>query len=118
MPKRILILLLSIFVVFILVSLFRQIIDALNAGNRLNQAVEEVTQLQQKNMEIKKRLAEAQSEGFKEKVLRDKLNMGRNGEAIVIIPDSELEKVLGAEKKGMEEIRLPNWYGWYKLFFR
>lgn len=116
MNRKLIIVGVGIAVLAVLYSLGRQISDAMLAGNRLDQAASELSQLQKKNNELQGRLKEVQTIGFIEKEARDKLNLSRNGETVVVIPDSEISRVLGLSSK-VEEIKLPNWQGWLKLFF-
>lgn len=102
----------------VLVGLTRQINDALQASNRLDQAAAEVTGLQSKNQQLKKKLTEVQQPNFIEQIARNKLNFARPNETVVIIPKEALDKVvLGASKK-IEDFKLPNWEGWLRLFFK
>lgn len=95
--------------------LFRQISESFQAAKRLDTEVETLTKLQKKNSDLKKRLAEVGTTRFIESQARDKLNMSREGETVVIIPQDELNKVLGVWEEKKEEV-LPYWQGWVKLF--
>jgi cell division protein FtsB len=117
MVRRIIITCIIIAFLFSLYGLFHQIYNALEAGNRLDREVSRLAELQRKNSELKKKLANVETPQFIEQQARDKLNMTREGETIVIIPENELQKVLGMEQKPVE-IKLPNWQGWLKLFTR
>jgi cell division protein FtsL len=102
-------------VALILLGLGKQIGTALQAGKRLDTAAEEVDKLQQQNRNLREKLSDAQRYNFIEDIARNKLNMGKPGETVVVIPENALNQVLGA-KKAVEEIKLPNWQGWLKLF--
>ncbi len=114
--KKIGITLIIIVVAFIAYNLMGQIIEAVNSSDRLSQAAEELYKLEVKNKELKKILTEIKSTDFIEKVARDKLGLVKEGEIVVIIPDEALQRVLGESKK-LEDIKLPNWLGWWKVFF-
>ncbi len=103
--------------VIILVSynLIGQIFDALKVGDRLEESAERLHTLEIKNQELKKKLLEVKSPEFIEKQARDKLGLAKEGETIVVIPQEKIDAILGASKK-LEELRLPNWQGWLKLF--
>lgn len=98
-------------------ALGSQIYDSLKSGDRLEQETEVLVHLQKRNMELKNKLTEVQSIGFIEKEARNKLNLARVGETIFLIPQKEIDKVLGVEKK-VEEIKTPNWQGWLRLFWK
>ncbi len=97
-------------------NLIRGIIDSTKSGDRLSEAVDIVYKLEVKNKELKKKLTEIQSPNFIEQQARDKLNLSKAGETLVIIPEEKLKLVLGASHSA-EEIRLPNWRGWLKVFW-
>ena len=64
-----------------------------------------------KNEELKKILKSVQSPEFIEKQAREKLNMGKRGEVVVVLPKTE------NQRPKIENEELPNWQKWYKLFF-
>jgi cell division protein FtsB len=104
-------------VLIIAYSLLAQITDALKSSDRLSIQAEIVFKLEAKNRELKKKLTQIKSPEFIEQQARDKLGLSRNGETIVIIPEEKLKMVLGASSAA-QEVRLPNWLGWLRVFFR
>lgn len=117
MIKKALSLLAILIVLFIGYNLIGQILGALRSEERLSQAAWKLHGLEVKNKELKKQLSEIKSTDFIEKTARDKLGLAREGETVVVIPEEALERVLGEAKK-IEEIRLPNWQGWLRVFFK
>ncbi len=97
-------------------NLLVQITDALRSGDRLSAAAEAVYNLEAKNRQLKNKLSEVQSPEFIEEQARNKLGLGKSGETMVIIPDDKLKLVMGASSSA--GVRLPNWLGWFKVFFR
>lgn len=89
---------------------------AIKSGERLSDSVNAVYKLEIKNKELKKRLAEVQSPDFIEKEVRNKLGLSKKGETVVVIPEDKLKLILGASTSA--QIRLPNWLGWLKVFFK
>jgi cell division protein FtsB len=111
---------LSLFVLIAVLSLIvfglgKQIFFALQAGKRLDDAAEQVNNLQQQNRVLKDQLTQAQKYDFIEEQARDKLNLVKPGETVVVVPSQLVDRVLAAEKH-VEEVKLPNWQGWLKLF--
>lgn len=106
-------------IIFLFVSfnLFSQILTTLKSGDRLEEATDKLHSLEVKNKELKRKLEQVNNPLFIEEQARDKLGLVREGETIVIIPEEKLNQVLGVTRKG-EEIRLPNWQGWLKLFWQ
>lgn len=94
-----------------------QIRDAIEAGERLDQQVEQVTRLQERNSWLKTRLIEAQNYQTIEEIARNNLNLAKPNETVVIISEAALSQVLGANKPA-ESPPLPNWQGWLKLLLR
>lgn len=100
----------------LLYNLSRQIYESLEAGKRLDTEAENLTKLQKQNSELKTKLADANSLQFIEQQARDKLNLARPGESVFVIPQAEIDKVLGATKQEVEKKVEPYWQGWLKLF--
>lgn len=107
------IILISLLVAYNLIS---QIIEATKSEERLSNAAEIVYRLEIKNKELKKRLESIQSAQFIEEEARNRLGLGKEGETIVVIPDEKIKQVLGATESA--QIRLPNWLGWLKMFWK
>lgn len=89
--------------------------DAVKSSERLSAAADTVYQLEAKNKQLKKKLTQIQSPQFIEEQARNKLSLSKSGETIVIIPEDKLKQVLGATQSA--RVRLPNWLGWWKVFF-
>lgn len=108
----------SIILVVLLISynLVVQIISALRSGDRLSQAAETVYKLEAKNKQLKGKLSQIKSPQFIEEQARNKLGLGKVGEIMVIIPEDKLKSVLGTSESAQEK-RLPNYLGWWKVFF-
>ena len=96
---------------FLIVNLTRSILSLLRAGDKIKEAQEQVAELQFKNDELKKRLAEMQSPAYLEKIAREKLGLAKKGEVVVILPPYQPP----SPPAGGEN--LPNWKKWLRLFF-
>ena len=116
MKKKIILGIILLIIFGFVYNLIAQIITAVKSGDRLDSAVEIVYKLEAKNKELKKKLSGIQSPDFIEEQARNKLGLGKNGETLVIIPDEKIKLVLGASQSTL--VRLPNWLGWLKVFFR
>ena len=114
MPKILTIIVIIIVAIAILTGLARQIASALEAGKRLDQAADTVSALQDKNRELKVKLTEVKSPQYIEQIARNKLNMAKPDDTVIVIPKELINKVLGVNTK-VEQIKLPNWQGWLKL---
>lgn len=98
-------------------NLIKQISDAIKSSERLSQEADSLSQLQDQNKQLKEKLAQIQSPEFIEEQARNKLGLAKLGETIVVIPEEKLKEVLGASQSA-QEVRLPNWLGWWRLFFK
>lgn len=107
------IILISILVTY---NLINQIKEAIKSGERLSQSADVVFSLEAKNKDLKKKLTEAQSLESIESEIRNKLGFAKKGETVVVIPEDKLKLVLGASSAA--QVRLPNWLGWVKVFFK
>lgn len=81
------------------------------AGERIEQAEQEVKNQEAENQNLKKRLAEVQSPEFIEKEAREKLGLGRPGEEIVVLPEVPVAP-------SMPAVDGPNWRKWWRVYVR
>lgn len=90
---------------------------ATKSGDRLSEAADTVYKLETRNKELKKQLTQTQSSDFIEQQARDKLGLSKKGETLFIIPEDKLKMVLEASQSAAE-VRLPNWLGWLRVFWK
>lgn len=117
MIKKIIIFAIILLGIGFLYSFSQQIVNSLQANNRLDQITGEVITLQKKNLELQKRLTEVNSNQYIEEQARDKLNFSRPDETVFLIPEGELKKILGVKKEEVKE-KILNYLGWFKLFWK
>ena len=67
-----------------------------------------------KNSELERRLIEATSAAFIERVAREKLGLVKEGETVVILDKSRLDS---ASSSGNVTHQIPLWKRWWQLFF-
>lgn len=116
MIKKIVLGLIILVILILVYNLLTHIMEATKSGERLSQAAEMVYKLQVQNKSLKEKLADIQSPESMEEIARDKLGLSKKGETVVVIPEEKLKLVLGASQSA--QIRLPNWLGWLKVFFK
>lgn len=102
--------------ILIIFGLIRQIANALDAGKKFDRVAHDVGSLQEENGNLTRRLEEVQRYEFIENVARDKLNMSKSDEVVVIIPEEDIQKALNSQKPSPTP-KPANWQGWLKLFF-
>ena len=95
------------------IALSRELFSLVKKGERTKQMEQKATELETKKKELTERLEYVKSEEFVEKEAREKLNMAKEDEVIVVLPE-KLE-LRGQESEIDED--LPNWRQWLRLFF-
>jgi cell division protein FtsB len=115
--KKIAIIAGSLVVIVVCYILIKQAKDALQIEDRIGQETERLAVLQQENSLLKNKLQKVDELSFIETQARDKLNMGRSGETVVIISEETLKKAIAGMTEKKEEI-IPNWQGWLRLFWK
>lgn len=110
MRRPVLILLIGVGSV-VLFNLVRQTFILWNADQRITEAQSKVAMLKGQNERLKKDLEYYRTEDFVEREARNKLNLVRPGEVVVLVPSpTPLAKAIADYKD-------PNWKKWWKLLF-
>lgn len=116
MKKRLVLLLLFFFGLYLIVSFSRDLWGLWQKSGEIEKSQMALEKLKIKNEELKKQLEYVGSDAFIEKEARDKLGLGKAGETILVLPEN-----LGSIGVNPSEIsanqNLPNWEKWWKLFF-
>jgi len=102
---------------FLVVGLVKDIWRLMHADERIHKAEKQLTSLKKENQQLAEKLDYYQSDQFLEEQIRDKLQMAKPGEKIVILPE-DLGKVASEGQKFKKENQqlLPNWKKWLELF--
>lgn len=104
-------------VIVVAISLIRNVIKVIDIRNRIKEEEKKVEVLKKEKEELERKVAEAESDVYIEKQLRDKLGLAKEGEIVLILPEDEiLRKIAPVTKE--EEDYLPDftWKKWLKLF--
>ncbi len=117
MKKRITFLLTILISVTILVSLVKTIYKTFQSGKRLNILGVEVESLEKEKKSLEKVLAERKDLEFVEKEARDKLNLVKPGETLVVIPEDQQPAISNQQSAETELGKLSNPQQWWYLFF-
>ena len=115
MKNRLLQIIIIIIGVILIIKLWGDIRRLLEASNQIKLAQQKVEDLEKEKNELEEKKKYYQSEEFIEEEARNKLNMAKPGETIVILPQN-LDDLMD---QGKEETSpaIPNWKRWLKLFF-
>jgi len=116
MSKQIGLIAIFILAVFFGYNLLAQITNTLKQADKLQVATQALYELELKNKALKKKLSEVKNPLYVEQEARNKLGFAKNGETVVVIPSERLSAVLGI-KKATEVSKLPNYLGWWRVFF-
>lgn len=107
---------LAIFLTFFMIfNLSRQIQTAIKSGDRLLTATDELKNLQDRNRELKKAASEQDTLDFVERQARDKLNLSRPNETVLLIDPTALQLITEATPSSTPS-PIPHWQGWLNLF--
>lgn len=103
-----------VFEAYLIISLSRSVFDLWHKQEAISDTRGSVDKLTGENARLKSRRTYVQSDAFVEKEAREKLNLVKPGEAIVVIPDSILK---AATASAAPTPVPPNWQQWLRLFF-
>ncbi|MFH1840656.1 MAG: septum formation initiator family protein [Candidatus Shapirobacteria bacterium] len=98
--------------IVVIIGLSKDILRLLKVGDEVKIAEQKVFDLKQKNQELKAQLDYYQSDEFVEKEARNKLNLVRPGETIIVLPLD-----YGGKASSFEHPDPPNYLKWWRLFF-
>ncbi len=101
-----------IVLVIMIVNLARASYESYKKLHSLNSDQNQLKALKLKNNELKKDLAEKQSDYFLEKEARDKLGFGKAGETAIVVRDINLDSV---KKTQAENEKKPNFEKWLEI---
>jgi len=110
-PIQILIIIVGI---ILIVSLSRSILKMFKARDELKLAEQKIEELQEEAASLTEKKEFYQSEEFIEQEARNKLNMVKEGETVVVLPPN-VKEILG-EKEVQPQTSVPNWRQWLNLF--
>jgi cell division protein FtsB len=99
----------------LIVNLTRDIWQLVKAKDQIRVAEQRVVQLEEENRILKEKQKYYASQEFVEEEARNKLNMAKPGETIVVLPKT----AQGSGNNGGQNLHpdLPNWQKWVRLFF-
>lgn len=101
----------AILAVFLIINLTRGVRETWQKGARIKEEQRRVDELKTQNQKLKDELEYAKSDDYLEKAAREKLNLAKPGETVVILPQEQLEKQVKA-KKNIVNTNSPKWQQW------
>ncbi len=99
------------------VTLLKNIGHTKDVQKQIEAEKAKIEKIETDNQKLIAQITETQSPQFIEKQVRDKLGLGREGEAVVVLPDEDTLRKL-APKIPQDEDTLPDptWKKWLNLF--
>lgn len=110
-----LVLILVAILIFFLVNLGRTSIKYFSIKNEINDLEKEIISLEKENIELTTKINYFQSDFYKEKEAREKMNLKKPDEKVIIIIPPDESTVAPKEKA---EINVSNLLKWWNYFFR
>lgn len=108
-----------ILIVILLVSTIKNIERVISIRKQVNTEKMKVDKMQADNAKLQAQIAEAQSQNFIDKQIRNKLGLTKVGEVMVVLPDESVVRSLAPQESTDEEaLPDPNWVKWKKLFLQ
>lgn len=112
MNSRLIMFLISVVGLIFIVNISRSIVTLWQRGAIVTEREEVRDKLAERKAELEKQALEVESPEYIEEVAREKLNLQKEGEVVVVLP-KDLQ-VLASEDAVPE---VPNWQKWWNLFF-
>jgi len=100
---------------FLIFKFTGSLLYLINSGKQVKAVEERILKLERERREIFQKYQYYQSDEFVEEEARNKLNMSKPGETIVILPPSPTTFLNQPGEK--TNLPLPNWKKWWNLFF-
>ena len=107
--KAILVILFVVYLVFSLIKSWVKLRERMGIVREMKMSVVEE---QKKQEDLRRELAQAESDKYIEKQARDKLNMAKEGELIILLPSQALTPSITPTQTDSAS----NWYKWMRLF--
>lgn len=95
----------------LVISLSRSVVSLLSKRDIIRQQEGELARLSQENAQLQDALVRADTPEFIEKQAREKLGLVKDGETVVILPNTNHQSPITSTQQGS------NWEKWWELFF-
>ena len=96
----------------IIISLAKDVWQIRTGFNRITESERRLVAEEARQSNLKQKLELVQTPAYKEKLIREKLNMQKIGEVIVVMPKNGSLTTVSETKPDLPE---PNWEKWWKL---
>lgn len=93
-------------------SLAKDLLQVKKGFSRIEDAKNRLAQEEVKNQMLKDKLEVVMTEGYKEKIIREQLNMQKVGEIVAVLPKKDIDAV---SNEKIEAKETENWQKWWAL---
>lgn len=100
----------------LVVNLSRSIWDLWRRRDILGERQAVLKRLEDENIRLKGELIYSESPFFVEQEARNRLGLGREGEAVILMPNDKFQ-MTNEKTEEKTVVNLPNWKKWWRLFF-
>ncbi len=113
--KRNLLLVLAILVIIVLaVNGVRRILNLRTTSQKVRESQEQLEKLKQENEALKRESEYKKSQEFAEAEIRNKLGLAKEGETVVVLPESDGEQ---SSVSSEQSTNIANYIKWWRFFF-
>ena len=99
------------------ISTVKNVSRVISIRRQIEEEKVKVEKMEAENEALQAQINESQGQEFIEKQMRDKLGLTKEGEVMVVLPDSEVVKSFAPPETFVENsLPDPNWVKWKKLF--
>ncbi|EKD52953.1 MAG: hypothetical protein ACD_61C00190G0011 [uncultured bacterium] len=96
----------------LILSLARDVWQMRKGFSRITEAGKRLSAEEARNLALKNKMSLVLTDDFKEKLIREKLNMQKEGEILIVMPE---EYTAQKATSGEKEDQVPNWEKWWLL---
>ena len=99
-------------------TLIKNVVRTNQINDQIQAEKKKIEKIKADNTKLEDEVAQTQSADFIEREMRNKLGLGKVGEAMVVLPDADvLRKLAPVIPVEVDTLPDPNWKKWMKLFF-
>lgn len=110
-----------IIIIYAAFGLARLIWKNYQVNQKIESLKKEITQLEEENFELRNEINYYKTNSYKERLAREKLNLQKPGEIVIVITQPEEDKFSSVQNKGIKnkekKLSVPNWRKWWNYFF-
>ncbi|MFH1866719.1 MAG: septum formation initiator family protein [Patescibacteria group bacterium] len=104
--------------IIIVVAIVKNQMRKVELTQEINSLQAKINSFEQKNKELSNLISYFQTNEFREREARLRLNLQKPGEQVVIIPQNGESSVLGEQTSGGAGYQANNWQKWWNHFFK